>query len=82
MKTKRDVIKQFLENSSIGGLSYISYVKSPLIKTFWLFVVLSGFIASWFLINESFSEWEKSPVATTIDTFPIAEVKITVCPPR
>ncbi len=37
------------------------------------------------LIKESFDSWSESPVKTTIETLPIAEIKlpkVTVCPPK
>ena len=37
------------------------------------------------MLYQSFQAWAESPVTTTIDTVPIAEIifpKITVCPPK
>ena len=37
------------------------------------------------LINNSYSDWQESPISTTITTHPIAELDfptVTVCPPR
>ena len=78
-------IKEFLESSTIHGLTYISTIRNPLIKLFWIGVVTVGFVTSIFLINRSFTDWENSPIATTIETFPISKSifpKITVCPPK
>ena len=44
-----------------------------------------GFLGAGYLINRSYSEWLKSPVATSITTHPIADLDfptVTVCPPK
>ena len=77
--------KEFLETSTIHGLNYISTIKNRIIKLFWIIVVIGGFVIASILINSSFSEWEKSPISTTTETFPISECffpKLTVCPPK
>ena len=79
------VFQEFLESSTIHGLSYISTSKSLLVKTFWLLVVVVCFSFSGYLIVDSFLDWEHAPVATSEETKPIQDVnfpKITVCPPR
>ena len=76
--------ESFLESSSISGLNHISTTRRYG-RLFWVFIVLTGFTVSGFLIYESFQAWEESPVKTTIETFPITELtfpKVTVCPPR
>ena len=78
------VIKQFLENSTVHGLSHIALSKS-FSKVLWSLVVVSGFSVAGLLIYQSFQSWESSPVTTTIETRPISELKfpkITVCPPK
>ena len=80
-----ECIKEFLESSTIHGLIYISSIRTPLIKLFWIAVVIAGFITASILINRSFSDWEKSPIATSIETFSISKSsfpKVTVCPPK
>ena len=80
-----DGIKEFLESSAIHGLTYISTTRTALSKVFWIFVVVCGFITAFVLIDRSFVAWEKSPIATSIETFPISNVtfpRVTVCPPK
>ena len=77
-------LESFLESSSINGLNHISNTRRHG-RLFWILVVLTGFIASGFLIYESFQSWKESPVKTTIETLPITELtfpKVTVCPPK
>ena len=77
-------IKDFLESSTIHGLSHISTTRR-LLRLFWMFVVLTGFTVAGFLIQQSFSGWAVSPISTTIETLPISELEfpnVTVCPPR
>ena len=67
-------IKEFLETSTIHGLAYISTAPSKLSKAFWLLVVVFGFSTAFYLINNSYTEWEASPIATSISTHPISEL--------
>ena len=76
--------KTFLESSTIHGLVHIS-TNRRLLRLFWIFVVFIGFMISGTLIYQSFQAWNESPVTTTIETLPIAEItlpKVTVCPPK
>ena len=78
------VFEQFLENSTVHGLSHISSSKS-ISRFLWTLIVVSGFSVAGLLIYQSFQSWESSPVSTTIETRPISELrfpKITVCPPK
>ena len=67
-------IKEFLESTTIHGLVYISTSRQKLQKIFWVFVVLVGFFIAGFLIRRSFYDWNKNPVSTSIETFPIEDV--------
>ena len=76
-------VKEFLESSTIHGLSYISTTRK-LIKLFWVLVVIGGFSVAGWLIFQSFETWDESPITTTVETYPIREItfpKVTVCPP-
>ena len=77
-------VKEFLESSTIHGLSYIATNRS-LARLFWIFVVTTGFTGAAVMIQQSFSSWADSPISTTIETRPITEIdfpNVTVCPPR
>ena len=76
--------REFLEKSSIIGLSLISNTRSY-VRLFWILVVVGGFAAAIWMIFESFDNWRQKPISTTIETFPISEIifpNVTVCPPR
>ena len=76
-------VKEFLETSTIHGLSYIASNKK-IIKLFWTLTVASGFCSAAILIFQSFQAWEESPITTTIETIPISKIKfpkVSVCPP-
>ena len=76
--------RNFLESSTIHGLTYISSTRK-LVRLFWIFVVITGFSAASFMIYESFQAWDESPVSTNIETLPITKItfpKVTVCPPK
>ena len=79
------ILKEFLETSTIHGLAYISNVPSKPGKALWLTIVIAGFCTAGYLINSSYEEWESTPVATSISTHPIATLPlpiITICPPE
>ena len=76
-------VKEFLENSTIHGLSYIASNKK-IIKLFWTLTVASGFCSAAILMFQSFQAWEETPIRTTIETLPISKIKfpkVSVCPP-
>ena len=76
--------KQFLETASINGLNHISSTRKWT-RLFWITLVTLGFVASTYLIWESFQSWSENPIRTTTKTVPIEEIKfpkLTVCPPK
>ena len=77
-------VKELLESSTIHGLSHVAGNRR-LVRLLWICVVIAGFIGSFILIHQSFSNWADSPISTTIETLPISELEfpnVTVCPPR
>ena len=77
-------IQNFLESSTIHGLTYVSTTRKY-VKLLWIFVVIGGFIAAGIMIYQSFEDWHENPVKTTIETKPMTEItfpKVTVCPPK
>ena len=77
-------VKNFLDTSTIHGLSWISGTKK-ITRLFWIIVVIGGFTGAGYLIQLSFLNWSQSPITTTIETLPISEItfpNVTVCPPR
>ena len=80
-----EALREFLESSTIHGLSYISTAPTKASKALWLAIVVTGFCTAGYLINSSYKEWQASPVSTSITTHPISELDfptITVCPPE
>ena len=80
-----DKVKEYLESSTIHGLSYISTSKSRIAKAGWLIIVVLGFGSAGYLILSSFSDWASSPVSTTITPHPVSDLPfpdVTICPPK
>ena len=80
-----EILRDFLQTSTIHGLAYISNVPSKTGKALWLTVVIAGFCTAGYFIRDSFKEWETTPIATSISTHPIATLPlpiITICPPE
>ena len=78
-------VREFLESSTIHGLTYISATRNKLTRLLWIAIVFCGFFVAGFLIIKSFLDWDKNPIDSSIQTFPISEVHfptITVCPPK
>ena len=81
---KMEGVRELLESSTIHGLTYISTTRGSL-KVIWILIVISGFFTAGIFINNAFLDWEKSPIETSIETFPISDAyfpKIIVCPPK
>ena len=79
------VLTDFLVNSSIHGLQYISMEKKLLIKMIWTVLVTMCFYIAITLIRDSIIAWDESPISTNIETLPISEVmfpEVTICPPE
>ena len=79
-----DKVMEFLDTSTIHGLSFISSTKKWS-RLFWILVVIGGFYGAGFMIYTSFYNWGQSPITTTIETLPISELtlpNVTVCPPK
>ena len=85
MKMAMATVRGFLENSTIHGLVHISTGKSAIERLVWVIIVAASFATAAYMINDSYKEWQESPVSTTITTHPITELEfptVTVCPPR
>ena len=77
-------VKEFLDNSTIHGLSFISSTRR-FSRLFWILIVIGGFSGAGYIIYTSFYNWGQSPITTTIETLPISELtlpNVTVCPPE
>ena len=80
-----NLVQDFLETSTIHGLNYISSAKSVAAKATWVTIICVSFGVAIFMINNAYTEWEESPIATTMQTLPISQLvfpSVTVCPPR
>ena len=79
------MFKEFLESSTIHGLVYISTSKNRLLRLLWIAIVITAFSVALKLISNSFIDWRKDPVSTSVSTHPIEELafpNVTVCPPK
>ena len=60
-------------------------LQTKLGKALWSVIVCLGFLAAGYLIHGSYSDWQETPIATTITTHSISNLAfptITVCPPK
>ena len=77
-------LRNFLESSTIHGLTHIS-TTSKYVRVFWILVVIAGFTTAGVIIYQSFETWAETPISTTTETRSIREItfpKVTVCPPK
>ena len=76
--------KEFLDTSTIHGLSWISST-TKYVRLVWTSVVIGGFSLAIILIQEAFYNWDQSPISTTVESLPISHLtfpNVTVCPPK
>ena len=66
-----DILQEFLDTTTIHGLSYIVSTKH-IAKFLWICVVVAGLTIAGILIQESFESWDKNKISTTIEKFPIS----------
>ena len=57
-----NVIRNFLESSTIHGLVHISTAKSKTARVAWVAIVVACFATAAYMINDSYKEWQESPV--------------------
>ena len=84
LKEMKKTLREFLDNSSIHGLNYISNAKFSLERVAWICAVGVGFIMGTTLIQISFEGWNESPFITTTSMKPISQAPfpiVTICPP-
>ena len=77
-------VKEFMDTSTIHGLSRISSTKR-FARFFWILIVIVGLFGAGCLIYESWYNWGQSPITTTIENLPISKItfpNVTVCPPK
>ena len=82
--SKMENLKEFLDTSTIHGLSWISSTKR-ISRVFWTIVVISGFTTAIVMILQSFDNWKDQPITTTIETLRLSKLtlpNITICPPK
>ena len=74
----------FFETSTIHGLVHISSSNNILIKFIWTIIVIACFMTAGILIKGAFNSWDESPVASSVETFPVEDLnfpEVTICPP-
>ena len=82
---KMEGVREFLESSTVHGLNYISTTRNKIGRIFWIAIIFFGFSAAGYLITKAFKDWKKYPIESSIQTYPIKEVRfptVTVCPPK
>ena len=80
-----DILREFLESSTIHGLAHISTSRSKRAKLAWFICVLVSFSIAIFLIWKTTKEIQDDPFSTAITTHPIGELDfpmVTICPPK
>ena len=73
------------KNTGLSKNSRLRFSQTKSGKLAWFFVVCLGFIGAGYLINRAYSDWQDSPVSTSITTHPISNLDfptVTVCPPK
>ena len=79
------ILSDYLNSATIHGLVYIASGKNNWTRTAWTVAISSSVLMAGFIIADSFKSWTASPTVTSVETFPISEVKfpeVTICPPH
>ena len=82
----KTAIRSYFSETTVHGFRYVAEGGNLFEKLSWVTLISIGFILSGSIIQQSFNEWENSPLQTTIDrvSMPIEELyqpAITVCNP-
>ena len=77
-------IKEYSENCTIHGISYIGNVQHVLERVFWIIVVTVGIALAMFFSVEAYLAWRESPLITSVSTtaLPIEDLdwpSVTIC---
>ena len=84
-KIRQEFFSYFSE-TTVHGFRYVAEGRNHVEKLFWVIVITAGFILSGKIIYTSLSDWDRTPLQTTIDqvSLPIEHLHfpaITVCNP-
>lgn len=82
----KNAISSYFSETTVHGFRYVAEGANLCEKLFWGLLISVGFVFSGGIILRSFSDWEQTPLQTTIDkvSMPIEELNqpaITVCNP-
>ena len=83
----KNAITSYFSETTVHGFRYVAEGENLCEKLFWGLLISVGFVFSGAIILRSFSDWEQTPLQTTIDkvSMPIEELyqpAITVCNPH
>ena len=70
-----DVLREFLETSTVHGFSHIASSEKKVSKLCWLAIVVAGFSTAGYLIKTSYANWQESPLLTSITTHPADQLQ-------
>ena len=83
----KNAISSYFSETTVHGFRYVAEGANLCEKLFWGLLISFGFVFSGGIILRSFSDWEQTPLQTTIDkvSMPIEDLyqpAITVCNPH
>ena len=82
----KEAVSSYFSETTVHGFRYVAEGENICEKLFWIILIIVGFIISSCIIWKSFSDWQDTPLQTTIDkvSMPIEDLPqpaITVCHP-
>ena len=80
----KNAVSSYFRETTVHGFRYVAEGENLCEKLFWIILIIVGFIISSCIIWKSFSDWQDTPLQTTIDkvSMPIEDLPqpaITVC---
>ena len=84
LTTLKTGISDYFRETTVHGFRYVVEGSGIIERSLWIAIITIGFVLSAILIQQSFQNWEETPLQTTIETIalPIEELyfpAVTVC---
>ena len=82
---RHHVLRQFANRTALHGAAYAAESEKWIQRTFWVTVIVLGFLGALCLVAKSYNLWEEKVTLTTVDTFfhsikKIDAPTLTLCP--
>ena len=67
MESLKSNVKEYFNETTVHGFQYVVNGRNWCEKSFWIILIVTGFMFSGIMIDNSISSWRNAPVQTTIE---------------